>query len=253
MLKLSVVIITFNEEKNIGRCLDSLKDLPDELLVVDSFSTDQTKAICESRGATVLCRNFIGYKDQKTYAIKTAKYDYILSLDADEALSAELYETIQSAKDGLTAKAYQFNRLTNYCGVWIRHAGWYPDTKIRLFDRKFYSWSSAGELHEEIIVEDKGKAVFLEGDLLHYSYSSIRQHLQKIESFSEFAAKDAYLKGKKGSLFKIIFNPPFTFIKKYLLQKGFADGYYGYVISIFSAFGKFQKYVKLREMYKNKP
>ncbi|MEK6565704.1 MAG: glycosyltransferase family 2 protein, partial [Bacteroidota bacterium] len=134
MTRLSVVIITHNEEQNIARCLESIRGVADEIVVVDSFSTDKTRAICQKHGARFIRHKFEGHIEQKNFAMRQAKSPYILSLDADEALSPELRQSILDVKNNWASDGYRINRLTNYCGAWIRHCGWYPDTKLRLLD-----------------------------------------------------------------------------------------------------------------------
>ena len=152
MLKLSVVIITLNEEKNIERCLQSVKDIADEIIVVDSYSDDRTEEICSEFGVKFIQQKFKGYVDQKNDGNALASHDYILSLDADEALSEELAASISQVKENWQFDAYAMNRLTSYCGKWIRHSGWYPDRKSRLFDRRKARWT--GHLvHERVEVE----------------------------------------------------------------------------------------------------
>ena len=251
-VKISAVIITFNEEKNIGQCLDSLVGLADEIIVVDSFSTDGTEDICLGRGVFFMCNRFTGHVEQKNYAMGKAKYDHILSLDADEVLSNELKESIGRVKSNWQYNAYSFNRLTNYCGKWIRHCGWYPDKKIRLWDRQRGRWGGTNP-HDRVIMADGTKIFHLSGDLFHYSYASIKDHVAQMNSFSEIAAKEAFHTGRKASLLiDILLNPPLTFLKKYFIKLGILDGYYCFVISIHSAYGKFLKYIKLMDIHKNK-
>lgn len=252
-VKISAVIITYNEERNIRRCLASLQDIADEMVVVDSYSADQTENICRQMGAIFLQHRFDGHIEQKNYALGKASYDVILSLDADEALSDELRESIRAAKDNWDSDGYSFNRLTSYCGKWIRHCGWYPDVKIRLWDRKKGQWGGTNP-HDRVVMTDDSRIKHLDGELLHYSYHSIRQQIEQINSFSDLAARAAYEKGKKPFFIKdILLNPFGTFLRMYLLQRGFLDGYYGFIISINSSFSKFLKYIKLRELYKQTP
>src|SRR6187551_311049 len=133
-IQLSVVIITFNEERNIARCLDSVREIADDVVVVDSFSTDKTEAICREKGARFVQHKFEGHIEQKNYAVTQAKFPYILSLDADEAPDEKLIASIKKVKADWIADGYSMNRLTNYCGKWIHHCGWYPDVKLRLWD-----------------------------------------------------------------------------------------------------------------------
>ncbi|MBP6695884.1 MAG: glycosyltransferase family 2 protein, partial [Saprospiraceae bacterium] len=140
MESLSVVIITLNEEKNIGRCLDSVKDIADEIIVIDSFSTDQTQKICDSYGATFIQKEWLGYVETKNFAIQQSSFNLILSLDADESLTDKLKNSVKLVKDNRNEDGYILNRLTNYCGQWIYHSGWYPDKKLRLFDKTKGGW-----------------------------------------------------------------------------------------------------------------
>ncbi len=243
---LSVVIITYNEEKNIARCLESVKDLADEILVVDSFSTDATEEICARFNVTFTKHAFAGHIEQKNYAALLATYDWVLSLDADEALTPELKESIGKALENPQFKAYKMNRLTYYCGRWIRHCGWYPDAKARLWNRHSGAWGGINphdrwELYQRN--EQYGK---LKGDLLHYSYYSPSDHLKQIEYFTEIAAKAEAATGSTPSLLKVILGPGVKFIKSYFFQLGFLDGYHGFVICRLSAMASFIKYVKTR-------
>jgi len=249
-INISAVVITYNEERNIRQCLASVQDIVEEIVVVDSYSTDQTEAICREMGALFLQHPFEGHIEQKNYALAKAKHELILSLDADEALSEDLRESIREVKNHWNSDAYAFNRLTRFCGKWIRHCGWYPDVKIRLWNRKKGAWGGTNP-HDKVVMEAGSTVTHLNGDLLHYSYYSIRQQVDQINSFSDLAARAAFEKGKKSFFAKdILLNPFFTFLKMYVLQRGFLDGYYGFVISINSGFSKFLKYIKLRELYK---
>jgi len=247
MNKLSAVIITYNEEKNIQRCLESVKEIADEIVVVDSFSTDKTEEISNQYNAKFIKNNFDGYIEQKNFAKNQAEFDYVLSLDADEALSDKLIIRIKSLKqEGFKYDGYYFNRLTNYCGKWIKHSGWYPDTKLRLWNRHKGEWQGMNP-HDEYKLAPGAKAQHIKLDILHYSYHSLDQHLRQMVSFSAIGALSKYNKGKKISVPLLMIRPYFTFIKKYILKGGFLDGYYGYVIAMLSAFGTFQKDVLLRE------
>ena len=247
-IRLSIVIITLNEARNIGICLDSVSDIADEIVVVDSFSTDETEEICKSKGTRLIRHPFAGYVEQKNYAMSLATHDYILSLDADEVLSEELKKAIRVVKENWTHDGYWLNRLTNYCGSWISHCGWYPDRKIRLWDRRQGKWGGVNP-HDRIVMNRGASTGQLTGDLLHYSYHSLRQHISHVNSFSSIAAKSAYEQGRMAFwITDIIFNPFLTFFKKYFLQLGILDGYYGFLISVISGFGKFLKYAKLKEL-----
>lgn len=248
-IKLSVVILTFNEEKNIARCLDSVRIIADDVVVVDSFSTDKTKTIVEEKGARFITHKFEGHIEQKNWAITQAKYPHILSLDADEALDPQLQQAILSIKSSWTYDGYQMNRLTNYCGKWIKHTGWYPDTKLRLWDSRKGQWTGINP-HDEYKLQSGSTIKHLKGDLLHYSYYSIEGHIKQVNLFTEIGAKAAFKNGKRSNMLKILLSPIVKFIRDYIIKRGFLDGYYGFIISAISAHASFLKYVKLREIQK---
>ena len=250
-VKLSVVIITRNESRNITRCITSVAGLADEILVVDSESTDNTLELAEALGARVVVQPFLGYVEQKNFALQQARFDHVLSLDADEALSPELYASIAIVKEHWTRDAWAFNRLNNYCGQWIRHSGWYPDRKIRLLDRKKGYWGGTNP-HDTIVLEKGIPVGKLSGDLLHYSYQSVQEHVEKTHKYAEIMAKAMAEAQKKAGLVKLLLNPPFTFAKKYFFQLGFLDGYYGWVICKLTAYYTFLKYLRLREIHRQK-
>jgi glycosyltransferase involved in cell wall biosynthesis len=248
-IKLSVVIITFNEERNIKRCLDSIREVADEIIVVDSLSTDKTEEICRQYSSLKFVKqSWLGYSGQKNFANGLAQCDYIFSLDADEVLSAELTESVIRIKNSPEHDVYIVKRLTNYCGKWIRHCGWYPDKKIRLWRKNKASWQ--GDIHETLKLDKNVSTSILNGDLLHYSYYSIKDHLNQVNLFTELMASDAVKKGKKVTLAQLFFSPPIKFIKSYFIQLGFLDGYYGFVVSAISAQTAFYKYLKMREFLK---
>lgn len=247
MIKLSAVIITFNEEKNIRRCIESVKDVADEILVVDSFSRDTTKTICGEYDLRFIEHKFDGHIEQKNWAMDKAEYDYVLSLDADEALSEELKQSILQVKENWSDRGYSFNRLTNYCGQWIRHCGWYPDTKVRLVYRKNSMWGGTNP-HDKLMVKHAQNPIHLKGDLLHYSFYTIDQHLDTIKKFSTIAAKQKFKKGKNAGFLKLWLAPAFKFIKSYFFKAGFKDGFYGLVVCANSAHASFLRYAKLRAL-----
>lgn len=249
LLVLSVVIITYNEEKNIERCILSVKEIADEILVVDSFSTDRTEEVCARHGVRFIKHAFEGYIEQKNWAKEQAKHDFVLSLDADEALSDELRDSISKVKGNPSFEGYYFNRLTNYCGQWIRHCGWYPDRKLRLWDRRKGSWKGVNP-HDEFFLEPGARKNFLKGDLLHYSFYTVDQHLAQINKFSSIKAQGMFEKGIKPGFFKMMFSPAFKFFRDYIIKLGFLDGYFGYLICRNSAYSTFLKYTKLKVMYK---
>ena len=246
MIRISSVIITFNEERNLARCLESVKDVADEIIIIDSFSTDGAVAIANRYNARVVQHAFIGYGEQKNFATQQAANDWILSLDADEALSPELSKNLLEIKKGPAHSAYQIPRMTNYCGKWIRHCGWYPDKQTRLYDRTKGRWEEK-KVHEYWrFDDDKLEMGLLKGDLLHYSFSTINEHLHKIEKYSDLAARESVANGKSATLFKIFFSPKWHFINEYIIQLGFLDGFYGYTICQLSVYATFLKYSKIR-------
>ncbi len=247
MPKLSVVIITFNEEKNIAVCLDSIQGIADDVVIVDSFSTDNTMSICKQYAVNFIQHTWEGYSATKNYANAQAKYDWILSLDADEAVSDELKQSILKAKEKTELTTYKFNRLTNYCGQWIKHCGWYPDAKTRIFDRRIIRWK--GNIHEQL-TGFKELAILLNGDCLHYSYHSVSEHEQQTEKFTTLSANDLFVKGKKSNFIKIYLSPVAKFIKSYIFQLGILDGYYGFMICKLSAYSTYLKYFKLQQLHK---
>ncbi len=250
-VKISAVIITYNEEKNIERCLKSLQGIADEIVVVDSYSDDKTAEICQSFNVKFVLHPFEGHIQQKNYAFSQASYDHILSLDADEELSPTLQSSILKVKNKWERDGYEFNRLTNYCGSWIKYAGWYPDTKLRLWKKEKGKWGGTNP-HDKLILNKGASKGFLRGDLLHYSFYSIAEHVAQINYFSDIAAKEAFLKGRSASVFQLMLSPGFAFIKNYFFQLGFTGGWQGFTICVNIAFEKFLKYIKLRELNKNK-
>lgn len=251
MAKISAVIITFNEEKNISRCVDSLVNVADDIVVVDSFSTDRTKEICIEKKVRFVEHVFEGHIEQKNYAITQALYPFVLSLDADEALSPELEKSIIEIKNSPLFDGYSMNRLTNYCGQWIKHCGWYPDIKLRLWDSTKGQWGGINPHDKYIMVKD-ARIAHLKGDLLHYSFYTREQHLKQIEKFTDISAKALFNKGEKPSIFKLIFHPVARFLKAYFFKLGFLDGANGFFISRKSAYANYLKYKKLKELNRQK-
>ncbi len=250
MTPISVVIITFNEERNIGRCLDSLREVADDIVVVDSYSTDKTEAICRERGVRFVQHPFEGYIEQKNYALTQSKFPHVLSLDADEALSPELKKSILKVKENFHSTGYEMNRLTNYCGQWIRHTGWYPDRKLRLFDKRKAKWTGRNP-HDRCELEPGSTTQRLKGDLLHYSFYTINQHIDTINKFSLIKAEVMFERGKKAHWYNFIVNPAFRFFRDFILKGGFRDGFFGYVIARNSAHSVFLKYAKLKDLYRS--
>jgi glycosyltransferase involved in cell wall biosynthesis len=244
MPKVSVVIITLNEEKNIRRCLESVKNIADEIVVVDSFSIDRTEEICREYGVKFIQNRFEDYVKQHSFADAQAKYDHIVCIDADEALSEELAGSIRIAKKYWNHDGYFMNRLTNYCGKWIHHSGWYPDKKLRLYDRRKGKWVGM-KVHERFMLTTGATTGHLKGDLLHYSFYTIADHLRQIDNFSSIAATSLYEQGVKFRVWKLLLKPFARFIKGYIIRGGFLDGIYGYIIAKNSSYSIFLRFVKL--------
>jgi glycosyltransferase involved in cell wall biosynthesis len=248
--QISVVIITYNEERNIARCLESVASVADEIVVLDSFSKDRTKEICASYGVKFYEHAFDGHIQQKNRAITYATHPYILSLDADEALDETLKKSILDVKANWTHDGYYMNRLTNYCGHWVRHCNWYPDTKLRLWDSRKGSWTGINPHDKYELKEGDKHTKHIKGDILHYSYYSVEDHYKQVEYFTNIASKAFVEAGKKAPLYKLLLNPIAKFVDHYLLHLGFLDGKAGYSISKISAYATYLKYKKIRNIYK---
>ncbi|UKM66360.1 glycosyltransferase family 2 protein [Flavobacteriaceae bacterium GSB9] len=250
MIKLSGVIITHNEERNIEQCLKSLAPVVDEIVVVDSFSTDGTKAICKNYNVVFIEQEFLGYIEQKNFALTQAKYNYVVSLDGDEALSETLQESIKLLKQNWKLDGYYANRFNNFCGQWIKHSDWYPNRKLRIFDRRKASWKGINP-HDNVVMNNpNNKTGHLKGDILHWTYQTYSEFNLKTEHFSSISAKAYYQLGKKAPIWKILINPSWAFFKAYFLRLGFLDGLNGFIICVQTANITFLKYTKLRELYK---
>ena len=247
---LSALIITLNEEKNIARCIDSVRHIADEVIILDCYSTDNTVEIARSKGAIVHQQKFKGYIEQKNCALQLASYDFILSLDADEAIDEKLAHAILKEKEHFIYSAYRMNRCNNYCGRFIRHGLWYPDKKIRLFDRRSAKWGGMNP-HDKIELADHCRIKHLSGDILHFSYNSIEEHIQQNNKLSSIAAHSLYKMGKRIHWIKLLINPGWAFINGYFLRLGFLDGFYGFVIAINTSHQTFLKYIKLYHLQRS--
>ena len=247
-MKITTVIITLNEEQNIGRCLASVKDFSDEIVVIDSLSTDKTEEICAGFGLRFIKQEWLGYSGQKNFGNEMASNDWIFSIDADEEVSDELKKSILELKkqDVSEDKAFVVNRLTNYCGKWIRHCGWYPDSRIRLWNRKNGSW--VGDIHEVIEFQEETEKITLKGDLHHYSYKNIEDHIRIANKYTTLIAQDRFKKGKRSSFVKRYLSPPFAFVRDFIFKGGFLDGKRGFAICRINAFSTYLKYIKLWEL-----
>ena len=226
---ITAVIITHNEAANIERCLRPLRGWVAEILVIDGHSTDGTPALAESLGARVLPKDWEGYAATKNWGHRQARHDWILSLDADEELSETLVESIRRAPLE-TGRAYAFNRLTNYCGTWVRHSGWYPDWKVRLFNRRAAAW--AGDfVHETLTLAPGTQVTRLEGHAYHYSYTSHADHRARIERYARLAAEELVAHNKRVPVWKEWLSPPARFLRTWLLKSGWRDGAVGWHLS----------------------
>lgn len=244
-MKISATIITFNEERNLSRVIESLRCC-DEILVLDSGSNDRTVEIAGNLGARVEEASWHGYAAQKNIAAELASHDWILSLDADESVSEALEAEIWHIKKvGPEFDGYTVPRLAQYLGRWILHGGWYPDRKIRLFDRRKAKW--VGDfVHESVQVE--GSVGHLKSNLLHFTCSSLSEHLKTMDSYTTLAAQEIAARDTRVGLSRLLFDPPWTFFRTYLLRLGFLDGMEGLSIAYMAALYNFVKYAKARHM-----
>jgi glycosyltransferase involved in cell wall biosynthesis len=240
-IRISAAVITFNEERNIARLIESLRCC-DEILVLDSGSTDRTVEIATKLGARVVEASWHGYAAQKNIAVELASYDWIMSLDADESLSEALEAEIwHIKKSGPHFDGYTMPRLAQYLGRWILHSGWYPDRKVRLFDRRKANWVGR-YVHESVVV--KGRVGHLDSNILHFTCSSLSEHLKSIDRYTSLAAQELVGSKKKIMFAHLLFNPPWTFIQTYLLKRGYLDGIEGLAIAYMAALYNFVKYAK---------
>jgi (heptosyl)LPS beta-1,4-glucosyltransferase len=238
----SIVIITKNEEKNLERCLKSVEGLTDDIVVFDSGSTDNTEAVAKSYHANFFTYEFKDFSDQKNRANKAAKYDWILSLDADEAFSEELKSSFLDTRSKNKNAVLSMNRLTYYCGHWVRYCGWYPDWKIRFFNRKSMQWE--GSIHEKLVSENAFEEIRLSGHLLHYSYHTTEDHHKQARRFTELKAQRMKAKGNTDNFLLSFLSGVWKFFQIFILKKGFCDGKAGWHIAAISA-----KYAMMRYRY----
>ncbi len=244
-MKISATIITENEERNLPRAIESLRCC-DEIVVVDCGSTDRTVEIARHLGARVLEAEWRGYAAQKNYAAEQARYDWIFSLDADEALSEALEGEIwQLKKTGPAYDAYTVPRLAQYLGRWILHSGWYPDRKIRLYDRRKAHW--VGEyVHER--VQTEGRVGHLRSNLLHFTCDSLSEHLKRLDRYTTLAAQELVARGERIGWGRLLLAPLWTFWRTYVFQLGFLDGFEGLTIARMAAIYTYLKLAKARNM-----
>ena len=230
MQKISATIITFNEEKKIAACLASLQGVADEIIVMDSFSTDNTVAICKQFGAKVYQQPWSGYGQQKNDAAAKATFDYILSIDADECLSTTLQHSINKLKETGFTGVYKINRLNIFYGYTLNFGLTQPDRIIRIYDRKLIKWSLR-LVHETLELPEKIKINEIKGNLIHTSKDSMQDFITTINKYSTLSAISYFERGKKVSIFKILVNPAFTFFKGYFINLGFLDGIPGLIMA----------------------
>jgi len=247
MPSISAVIITYNEQEHIENCIKSLQGVADEIVIVDSFSTDLTETICSKYDVRFLKHAFEGYVEQKNYALTQATFPIVLSLDGDEALSDELKKSILEVKKDLNYDGYQFNRRHNYCGKWLRFSRWYPDRQLRLFDRGKGKWTGPNP-HDKIMMEPGARVKWLKGDLLHWNYASFEDHIDKANRFSTIAANEYFKAGKRAGCLTATIHSFWSFFRSYILRAGFLDGYSGYICCSITAYASFLKYAKLRRL-----
>jgi len=244
-MKITATIITLNEERNIGRAIESLRCC-DEILIVDSGSVDRTIELAENLGARIIEAGWRGYAGQKNWASEQASFDWILSLDADEALSEALEAEIWSLKKkGPSYDAYTMPRLAQYLGRWILHGGWYPDRKVRLYNRHKAKWMG-DFVHESVKVE--GRIGHLEANLLHFTCDSLSEHVKTLDRYTTLAAQELAARRVPIGWLRLIVEPPWTFVRTYFFRLGFLDGLEGLIIAYMAAFYTFLKYSKARNM-----
>lgn len=244
-MQISATIITFNEERNVSRVIESLRCC-DEILVLDSGSNDRTVEIAARLGARVVEASWHGYAAQKNIAAELAAHDWILALDADESLSEALEAEIwQIKKSGPKFDGYTVPRLAQYLGRWILHSGWHPDRKVRLFDRRKAKW--VGEfVHESVTVD--GSVGHLKSNLLHFTCDSLSEHLRMMDSYTTLAAQELVSRGKNVTFGDLLMDPAWTFFRTYVWKLGFLDGVEGLTIAYMAALYNFLKYSKARHM-----
>lgn len=244
--EISAIVVCFNEEENIGACLESL-EWCDEIVVVDSFSTDRTVEICRCYTDRVIQHPWAGYREQKAFAHSQATKKWVLLVDADERVSAGLKEEILAALDhgGGNCAAFAVPRLVYYLGIWWRRGGWYPDYDIRLFQRDRATWGGLNP-HEKIVVE--GKVRHLRQPLYHFSYRNIDDHVKRINDFTSISARELLAQGKRWRWFDNVLRPPFRFFRSYILKRGLLEGFPGFFVAVTAAIYVFLKYAKLKEL-----
>jgi glycosyltransferase involved in cell wall biosynthesis len=243
--KLSVTIITKNEAADIAAAIESVA-WADEVIVIDSESADDTVAIARQHGAHVVVRPWPGYIAQKNYAASAASYDWILSLDADERITPALAAEIRTAlADEPGHAAYRVPRVTWHLGRWIRTTDWYPDDQLRLYDRRAAEWTGR-YVHESVAV--RGTVGRLRGELLHFPFRDVADHLETIDRYTTYAARQMHEAGRRAGVLQVALHPPLAFLRNYLWRGGIRDGLTGLVISTLNSYYVFLKFAKLWEI-----
>jgi glycosyltransferase involved in cell wall biosynthesis len=247
-VRVSAVLITYNEEANIEAALKSLSGIADEIVVVDSFSTDRTVKMARAFTDKVVTRKWKDYSDQKNFADGLACHPWILSLDADERISDGLRTEILALRgEDPSCAGFSMPRLVFYLGRWIRHCGWYPDRKVRLFRKDAARWE--GEyVHERLAIS--GEARCLKNPIHHFTYRSIGDHMARLDKFADLGAQKLYAQGRKCRWYHLLCLPLGRFLKAYVLKRGFLDGFAGIVVSVFNGYAIFVRYAKLGEIWK---
>ena len=249
MPKLSVTVITKNEAADIADALTSVR-WADEVIVVDSLSADDTVAIAKQQADRVIVREWPGYIAQKNYAASIASHDWILSLDADERVTPELANEIRSILASEPEhRGYRMPRVTFHLGRWVRTTDWYPDQQLRLYDRRAGLWTGR-HVHESVSVG--GPVGRLKGELQHFAYRDIADHLETIDRYTTYAAQQMHESGRRASVFDLVVHPPLAFLRNYVLRRGIRDGLPGFIISSMNAYYVFLKFAKLWELRRKK-
>lgn len=248
-MKFSAIVITYNEEKHIGTCLDRLLEVTDDIIVIDSFSTDATPEICRQKKINFVRNRFINFAKQRIAGVQFAKNEYVLYVDADEYLSDELIRSLKNVSSSLGEfDGYRMNRKNLYCGKWVRFGGWYPDRKTRLCHKERIYWMDS-YVHEKLFIPPNARLKKLDGDLIHDNIHSIDEHKRKVDRYTTAAAQELFDKKIKPNWFQLVVKPLAKWIETYLIRLGFLDGYYGWVIASQAARYQYLKYHKLKALF----